>query len=160
MESTVQFENWIEQHRGAIWRIVRSYAPDSDRDDLLQEIHLQLWRSRDQFQGHSSPLTWVYRVALNTALSFRNRRPVSVELDQTREPVSVGSPVSEHELLLRFMAQLTDVNRATFLLHLEGLEYKHIAEILACPPGTVAARLTRIRQQLEADFIEEADNGF
>ncbi len=146
------FELWIARHRDAIWRIVNGHASGADRDDLLQEIYLQLWRSADRFRGEAGSITWVYRVALNTAISFRRRRRPEPCAEQPVESVSRGDPLDPAELLQRFLDVLSEVNRATLTLHLEGLDYRQIAEVLGVPAGTVAARLTRIQQQLTQEF--------
>lgn len=146
------FDNWIAEHRDAIWRIVNAHASGADRDDLLQEIYLQLWRSAERFRGEARSITWVYRVALNTAISFRRRRRPEHDTAEPLEALSSGDPLDPAELLRRFLKALSEVNRATLTLHLEGLDYRQIAEVLGVPPGTVAARLTRIQQQLEREF--------
>src|SRR5215218_6593040 len=66
------FKRWLTQHTGLVFKVARTFAPnDSDRDDLVQEILLQLWRSLPRFQGNAWESTWIYRVALHAALAWR-----------------------------------------------------------------------------------------
>src|SRR4029453_11061170 len=79
----------INQHQGVIRRVCRSYAPaPKDREEIFQEIIYQLWRSFPSYRGESAPMTWIYRVALNTAITAlrrETRRPVHVALDPSHE---------------------------------------------------------------------------
>jgi RNA polymerase sigma factor (sigma-70 family) len=70
------FKRWLEQHTGLVFKVARTFAPsDADRDDLVQEILLQLWRSLPRFEGRAKESTWIYRVALNTALARHHGEP-------------------------------------------------------------------------------------
>lgn len=150
------FAALVRDNEHALARIARHYAAPQERDDLLQEMLLQLWRSRDGFDGRSSASTWVYRVALNTALSHRRRPRLSHEpLDAVPER---GEAHAGDALLAleRFLDALDPLQRAVLLLDLEGLSREQIADVLGLTPNAVAIRLTRLRQAFEAQLLEHA----
>lgn len=150
------FAALVRDNEQALARIARHYAAPQERDDLLQEILLQLWRSRDGFAGRASAATWVYRVALNTALSHRRQRRRAHEPLEAA-PERTEAPAGDALLALeRFLDALDPVQRAVLLLDLEGLSREQAAEVLGLTPNAVAIRLTRLRQAFEAHLLEHA----
>ncbi|MBD8527144.1 RNA polymerase sigma factor [Pseudomarimonas arenosa] len=149
------FAEMLQHNRAALSRLARHYAAPQDVPDLMQEIHLQLWRSFDRFEGRSERSTWVYRVALNTALSFRRQpTPLHQSLDSVAESADAGGALDEMQLLEAFLAGLDPVQRALLLLDLEGLSRGQVAEVLGLSENAVAVRMTRLRQRFEAQFLE------
>ncbi len=149
------FAQMLQDNRAALGRLARHYAAPQDVPDLLQEIHLQLWRSFDRFEGRSDLSTWVYRIALNTALSFRRKpAPPHQALDSIAERGDAGGSMDEMQLLELFLAGLDPVQRALLLLDLEGLPREQIAAVLGMSENAVAIRMTRLRQSFEAQFLE------
>jgi RNA polymerase sigma factor (sigma-70 family) len=154
--STAQapFLDLLNAHQGVIHRICRAYATDrTERQDLFQEIVCQLWRSYPQFRRESSPVTWLYQVTLNTALTMvrrRARRPRLVPLDSAPEPASpqASADGSDWAALQRVIGQLGSVDRALVMCYLDDLSYARIAEIIGISESNVGARLTRIRARL------------
>jgi RNA polymerase sigma-70 factor, ECF subfamily len=148
------FLELLNRHQGLIHRICRAYATEhAERQDLFQEIVYQLWRSYPQFRRESSQVTWLYRVALNTALTTvrrRARRPRLVPLDTAPEPSAPQTRAheSEGEALHRVVGQLGRIDRALLMCYLEDLSYARIAEIVGISESNVGARLTRIRTRL------------
>ena len=152
-----QFERLIADNRPRLSRIARTYAAGHDVEDLLQDILLQLWRSRGAFRGEAAASTWIYRVALNTAISHARKRSLpAATVDPDRVAASAGHPRDEGELLVAFLRTLNEVNRSALLLYLEGLPNEQIAEVLGTTPAAVAVRLTRLRQRFEAEYVEDA----
>jgi RNA polymerase sigma factor (sigma-70 family) len=155
-ESKVQeaFLELLNGHQGVIHRICRAYATEyAERQDLFQEIVYQLWRSYPRFRRESSQVTWLYRVALNTALTTVRRRarlPRLVPLDTAPEPSApqIRAHESEGETLHRLVGQLGRIDRAILMCYLEDLSYARIAEIVGISESNVGARLTRIRTRL------------
>ena len=141
----------LNGHQGVIHRICRAYATDhADRQDLFQDIVYQLWRSYPAYRGDSSPITWLYRVALNTALTTarrRSRRPRLVPLETAHDPPAPEAP-AEHQALHRVIGRLGQVDRAILMCYLDDLSYARIADIVGISESNVGARLTRIRAQL------------
>lgn len=149
------FAAMLRENRAALARLARHYAGPEDWQDLQQEMHLQLWRSFPGFDGRAQRSTWVYRVALNTALGHRRKpRREHQPLDPSIEPADAGSAGDPMAVLENFLAMLDPVQRAVLLLDLEGLEREQIAEVLGLSPGAVAVRMTRLRQRFEAQFLE------
>lgn len=152
------FDDIIDAHRGRLARIARQYAGPNDWQDLLQEIALAIWRGLPGFQGRSKLSTWLYRVAVNTALQHvRKRRPQSEPLgdDPSRDPVGALGVRDPLSLLDDFLGELDPVNRALLLLDLEGLGRDEIGEVLGLSPGAVAVRMTRLKARFSETFMEE-----
>ena len=148
------FLELLNAHRGVIHRVSRTYggASGADQQDLFQEIAYQLWRSFPSYRRASSPLTWVYRVALNTGITSvrrRAQRPVHVPLEATG-PIA-AAPVERPEVgqMYRAIQQLTGVERALVMCYLDDLSYSRIGEILGLSETNVGARLTRVRGKLQ-----------
>lgn len=155
MDPTAAFTAMLEDNHPALVRLARRYADADDWRDLLQEMHLQLWRSFRGFDGRARLSTWVYRVALNTALSHvRKPRREHVPLDQVPERGDAGHPVDPADVLDAFLATLDPIPRSVLLLDLEGLPREQVAEVLGLTPNAVAVRMTRLRQAFER-FVEE-----
>jgi RNA polymerase sigma-70 factor (ECF subfamily) len=162
-EQDVLYEQAAATYTGAIERLARGYEPDPDkRRDLVQDIHLALWRSFARFAGRASMRTWVYRVAHNTAISRIIRRRTSdpglVTLDEL-----VDTPAAEDgardidrrmalDRLLALIQTLDPVDRQVILLYLEELDAQSIADVVGISPGNVATKVHRIKQILARRF--------
>jgi RNA polymerase sigma-70 factor (ECF subfamily) len=148
------FLSLLNDHRALIHRICSAYAAgDVDRQDLFQDIVYQLWRSYPKYRRESSPITWLYRVALNTALTAarrRARRPTVVPLETMPEPAAPEGHGDEspHVALRRVVDRLDGIERALLMCYLDDLSYARIAEILGISESNVGARLTRLRTKL------------
>ncbi len=151
------YESLLRANQARLARIARHYAGQADWPDLLQEISLQLWRSHGGFDGRSDPATWVYRIALNTAISWRRKTgaaPIASQLAEHHDPIGHTGPGDELVLLDEFLAALDPVNRAVLMLDLDGLAREQIADVLGLTPGAVAVRMTRLRQTFEQRYVE------
>lgn len=149
------FTAMLEENRGALERLARRYAGPDDWRDLVQEMHLQLWRSFGSFDGRAQRSTWVYRVALNTALSHvRKPRREHVPLEAVPERGCSGHAVDPMDVLEEFLAGLEPVARAILVMDLEGLPRGQIAEVMGISPNAVAVRMTRLRRAFEERFVE------
>jgi RNA polymerase sigma-70 factor (ECF subfamily) len=149
-----RFVDLVRSHQGAIRKVAALYAKDSaDRDDLFQEITLQLWRSFDSFRGDSAFSTFLFRVALNTALMrlrHAYRRP---EIESGRTVDDVAAPArprndEDVERLYEAVRQLGPVDRAIVLLLLEERSYDEIAAVTGLSAGNVSVRLVRCKERL------------
>jgi len=156
------------EYGAALERLARAYEADADRRrDLLQEIHLALWRSFAGWSAACSMRTWVYRVAHNAAASHvirerrtRSRELVSVEeLEAVRYPIQAEAAAGEREALDRLFAlvqQLKPLDRQVILSYLEGLDAAAISEITGISAGNVAVKIHRIKHVLAKQFHEGA----
>jgi len=146
----------LNEHRGAIQRVSRTYtASTGDREELVQEIVYQLWRAFPSFRRESGALTWVYRIALNTAISGlrrRARQPVHVPLEAAvglpLPPLAVGAD-ARAERLYRAIRTLGQVERALIMCYLDDLTYRQMAEVLGMSESNVGARLSRTKSKLQ-----------
>jgi RNA polymerase sigma-70 factor (ECF subfamily) len=155
------FLGLLNEHRGAIHRVCRTYAAGADdREDLFQEIVYQLWRAFASYRHEAAPITWVYRISLNaaiTALRKRSRRPLHVSLDATSDlPSPPTSRTSDErvELLYRAIRSLGEIERGLLMCYLDGLSYKQIGEVLGISESNVGARLSRGRSKLQ-ELVKE-----
>jgi len=145
----------VNQYRGAIERVSRTYtASATEREDLVQDIVYQLWRAFPSFRKESALLTWVYRVAINTAITGlrrRTRRPLHVPLDAAAglalPRTSAADP--RMELLYQAIRRLDDVDRALVMCYLDDLSYKEMADVLGLSETNVGARLSRTKTRLQ-----------
>lgn len=164
------YEEAASTYGAALDRLARAYEEDPDRRrDLLQEIHLALWRSFGRFDRRCSLRTWVYRVSHNTATSQVLRRranaPTLVSLDALDETVDdhdaerVIHQRNAMERLLMLIHRLQPLDRQVMLLYLEGVEAAAIGEITGMSPGHVATKVHRIKKILAQRFHEGGRRG-
>ena len=151
---------------GAIQRLARAYEADADpRRDLLQDIHVALWRSLGAFDGRCSLRTWVYRVAHNTAAShvqkrrrWRPERSATLEaLAEVADPDNPEAAAGERQVMARLMAiiqALGPPDRQVALLYLEDLDAAAIGEITGLSSGAVATKIHRLKALLAKRFAE------
>ncbi len=148
----------LEAHKKILYKIAHLYgAGAADRQDLVQEIVVQLWRSSGSFDGRSRFSTWMYRVALNVAISFvrererRTRRTVPIEEAALEAFVSVAPDEGTASVLAQLVGRLNELDRALVLLFLEGHAHDAIAEIVGLSVSNVGTRLNRIKQRMRQE---------
>ncbi len=159
-QNTGSFETLIEQHKGLVYKVAHIYCKNAeDRKDLIQEIIIQLWQSWHRYNAAYSLSTWMYRVALNTAISFyrKDSRRKKPELPLQEDMLLLtDDPAPETEqqlnLLQQFIAELQDLDRALMLLYLEEKPYREIAVILGLSESNVATRAGRVKEKLKRRF--------
>jgi RNA polymerase sigma factor (sigma-70 family) len=148
------FLNLINRNLGIAHKIARVYFDDpASREDAVQEMMYQLWRSFKSFDNRSKFSTWMYRVCLNTALTHfaKAKRSQSEPLDVHHHNIpDVVNTGDEINTLLEAIGTLSKLNRAIVLLYLEGMSYDEIASLTGLTHGNVSVRLFRIRKELEA----------
>lgn len=155
------FDALLQRHRGIVHKVAASYAHGAeDRADLAQEIAIQLWRAWPSYDPARSFSTWMYRIALNTAISFqraqsptrRNAVPLDDHLHELPGEGAFDPEMHERmRLLQRFMATLGPLDRALLLLYLEERSGREIGEVLGLGESNVTTRIARLKQRLR-DF--------
>ncbi len=151
-----EFLELIQQHKGLIYKVCHIYAHDeASKQDLFQEIVIQLWKSFGSFRGEAKISTWMYRIALNTALTDLRKRKTKVDLhytDQSNldiEEVEYDSQRDEEEkLLYSAIAKLSQIEKAVVMMYLEDKSYEEMEEVLGISQGTLRVKMNRIKEKL------------
>jgi RNA polymerase sigma-70 factor (ECF subfamily) len=154
-EAEKAFENSIRQHEGLLHKVCRIYAAtDADRQDLFQEIIIQLWKAYPRFKGESKLSTWLYRVAINTAITGLRRQKdfiTSYEPEALPQRSDDGGHAAEEERLQQLytaIAQLNEVEKAIVMLYMEDRSYDEMEDILGISSGTLRVKMNRIKEKL------------
>jgi len=152
----------IYEHQGILHRICSIYCGSrEDREDCYQDMILQLWRSFPSFRGGSQFSTWMYRVALNTALLHRRRasRRRDAATSWRQIPDSASSPAAGDDedvtLLYDCIRKLPELDRAIVMLYLEQQTYEEIASILGLSRSNVSVRIVRIKKKLHELLVSK-----
>ena len=153
------FEARLHDHAGIVRKVAASYAWNPhDRDDLMQDIIAALWQAWPRYDPSRPFATWMYRVALNVAISqvrgeTRRRRhhiAYDAELHDAEAPVTAHEDDEQLALLQQAMQSLDAMNRALLMLHLDERSHREIAEVLGISESNVGTKLTRIKAHLRA----------
>ncbi|MGK0316507.1 MAG: RNA polymerase sigma factor (sigma-70 family) [Saprospiraceae bacterium] len=159
-----RFMKKIDEHKKIIYKIVNSYCPNrEDRKDLEQEIIIHLWNSFDSYDDTYKYATWMYRIALNVAISFyrkEKKRPTKNDFSNEESIFRIEEETNEKEteldyylkLLQGFIHNLNELNKALMLLYLEEKSYEEISEILGITKTNVATKISRIKLKLKNEF--------
>lgn len=147
----------LEQHQNVVHKICRIYTSDSDaHKDLFQEITIQLWKAYPTFRGDAKFSTWMYRVALNTAITLyrkSKRRVKTTAIDQVSFKLKESEYDDEVEERLKRMyvaiKQLNDIEKALVFLFLEDKPYKEIAETLGISEVNARVKMNRVKTKLK-----------
>lgn len=155
------FHELIQQNKRIIYKICNSYCRNAqDREDLAQEIIYQLWRSGHSFQAEHRFSTWMYRIALNTAISFyrkstlpRSTVPLTEHvIDMGPDPGADTETDERIRQLQEFILALNELDRALILLYLEEKSHREIGEILGISTSNVGTKIGRIKERLKEQF--------
>lgn len=153
------FQNRVEQHKKILYKVCNVYCRDRDsREDLAQEIIFQLWRSYWKFDGRCQFSTWMYRIALNVAISFyrsegaRTRLVISDEQHLLDAVDNEERQAEEVRVLYEFIAELDPISKALILLYLDGNTYQEIAGIVGITETNVATKISRLKNKMKQEF--------
>ena len=156
------FGEWLEAHKAILFKVARAYgATHADREDLFQEIALQVWNSIEAFRGEAAVTTWIYRVALNTALAWNRKERKHGRGRQDLEAASglLISPAGRDprlEWIYQRIAELDEVSRSLALLMLDGFSYRDMSQILGLSESNVGVKINRIKATLAAQLAKES----
>ncbi len=154
-----QFTGLVRRHAGLLHKVAFAYCKSAaDREDVIQEITMQLWRARQRYDESFKETTWIYRVAINVAISFyrresrhrKGRQPYDASAITVSEPSA--EPSEELQVLLRCIDGLNALEKGLVLLYLDGNDHPSIAHVLGISVSNVGTKLMRIKDKLRAAF--------
>ncbi len=152
------FVEMVYSNMGIIYKICKLYADGEDREDLKQEIIYQLWKSFPTYRGDSKFQSWMYRVALNTAMLGLRARKMKYtglsdqELKTSEDPFEKQDEETRVKLLYKQISKLKDLDKTIIFLYLEQCSYEEIAKITGISTKNVSVRLVRIREKLKKNL--------
>lgn len=156
------FQEIINQHKGILFKVARLYCRDEeDRQDLLQEMMIQIWQSLHRYNDQYKISTWLYRISLNVAISYfrksskREERYTSLT-EKTALIADEEQSENENQLLLleQFISELKEIDKALMILYLEDKSHTEIAGILGMSVSNVGTKIGRIKEKLKTRFSQ------
>lgn len=168
VEKEIRFRKLVEENEARIRRICCYYAPTSeDRSDMYQEVLVNIWKSLDGFRGESSPGTWIYRIAVNTSLSYSGKHYNRMKLNVDVDPVFLQNAFSSddeylieeenRQMLQSELNQLSFIDKAIMGLVLEGLSTKQISDIIGITESNVRVKIHRIKTEIRERIATKND---
>jgi RNA polymerase sigma-70 factor, ECF subfamily len=157
-----QFVNLIEQNRALIYKFCYMYANETETpDDLFQEVVINLWKSFPDFRGESKIQTWMYRISVNTCITFlrkSGKRPKTQALTDDQLQYTESGDMSHIRELYILINKLNDFEKAIILLYLEERSYDEIAQIVGITKSNVGVRINRIKEKLTQMSTNQKNN--
>jgi RNA polymerase sigma-70 factor, ECF subfamily len=156
-EQNARFVEWARSYDAVLWKIARSYAPAGEHEALHQDLLIALWHAAPLYRDEAKPSTFIYRVALNSAMNWSRSRTRygrrHVGLDEGTAQVPAAQSEAEErerqvEQLYAALATLPDADRSIALLYLDELSYREIADVLGITESNVGVRLNRVKKRL------------
>ena len=161
-----RFKQIIEENGAKINSICRYYCPNAeDQKDMVQEVLVNIWKSLDKFRGESTISTWIYRIAVNTSLSFTGKTYRHLKLYIDKDPLGMNILLDDGDLEAKFkteeqleqleisLNQLSVIDKALISLVLEGLTLREIADVIGLTEPNVKVKIHRIKEQLKQQLI-------
>lgn len=151
----------VNANKGIVYKVAHLYCNDPEaRKDLIQEIIIQLWKSFDNYNEKYKQSTWIYRIALNVAISSYRKEvrrkgisnPLSVDLLSLEDSDHASEIEPEIGVLYQFISELKELDKALMLLYLDEKSYKEISEILGITETNVATKIGRIKNLLKQKY--------
>lgn len=156
------FQEIIERHKGILVKVARVYCRnENDRQDLIQEMMIQIWQSVHKYNDQFKISTWLYRISLNVAISFYRKNTTranrfTVLNEQMTEIPTEDKAETEQQLNLleQFISELKEIDKALIILYLEDKSHAEIAGILGMSVSKVGTKTGRIKEKLKTRFLQ------
>ncbi|MEP1097164.1 MAG: RNA polymerase sigma factor [Cyclobacteriaceae bacterium] len=148
------FKSWLDQHKGLLFKVLRAYAfTQEDREDLFQEIAAQVWRSIPNFREESAVTTWLYRIALNIAISWNTKERKKIEphsIEGMEHLISEKETTLDERLAWLYdqIKDMNEVDKSLTLLLLDGFSYKEMSDMLGITESHIGVKIHRIKKEL------------
>ncbi len=149
------FDQWLQGHRALLFKVVRAYASDTeDQNDLFQEVSIQMYRSIPSFRGDAAISTWLYRIALNTAIKWSTKEKRRVaghhQLDKVDHLLKTQEDQLDQRLVWLYgqIKQLNEIDRSLALLLLDGYSYREMSEMMGISESNIGVKIHRIKKEL------------
>ena len=153
MKLKEEFVELVTRYKDVIFKVCYIYAEKDDIEDYYQEVLIQIWRSIPKFRGESSVLTWIYKISLNTCISYTRKKPKNIvnqdpilEVHLYENDIEKRLQIDELYFLIN---RLNKLEKAVILLWLEGRDYEEIASIVGISKANVAVKINRIKEKLK-----------
>ncbi len=162
-EKNESFQKLILQHKGILFNVARTYCQDEeDRQDLIQEMMIQIWQSFHKYNDKFKVSTWLYRISINVAISFYRkdsvRKKYSIPFDEQIFKINDDEEIEKKQqlnLLEQFIGELKEFDKAVILLYLEDKSHAEIADILGISVSNVGTKVGRIKDKLKHRFSQQ-----
>jgi RNA polymerase sigma-70 factor, ECF subfamily len=158
-DAPLDFEQLIREHSGRVRRIARRFAANGAADDLVQDILTRLWRSYPGFRGDARVETWIYRVALNAAMTHQSEAVKTRTLKaamSARSAATEGAPggASAASILSDFLSRLGDVDASILMMYMDGLTAEEMSGVLGISGNAINVRINRMKQKFNDAYVE------
>jgi RNA polymerase sigma-70 factor (ECF subfamily) len=158
-DTPLDFEDLIREHRGRIRQIARRFASNGAVDDLVQDILTRLWRSYAGFRGDSKVESWIYRVALNAAMTHLSQAAKTRTLHaamSARPVATVETPAgaSPADILSDFLGRLGDVDASILMMYMDGLTADEMSGVLGISANAINVRINRMKHEFNDAYVE------
>jgi RNA polymerase sigma-70 factor (ECF subfamily) len=161
-EQRQYFQEIIEQHKGILFKVARAYCQnEDDRQDIIQEMMMEIWKSIHRYNKQFKMSTWLYRISLNVAISFYRKQSTRANKytllnEQTAQIPMEDKTEDERQLNLleQFINELKEIDKALMILYLEDKGHAEIAEILGISVSNVGTKIGRIKDKLKTRFSQ------
>ena len=154
---SLEFNQLVESNYGRVRYIASNYTYSEDVDDLIQEIFLQVWRSFASFRGDAKVETWIYRIALNTAITYRQKHikhhKVQNDPDGELTEKSEIQGLNEAQILAAFASSLNKIDRAVLLMYMNGLSALEMESVLDVKANAIKVRISRLKEKFRQKYV-------
>jgi RNA polymerase sigma factor (sigma-70 family) len=156
------FQEIIDQHKGILYKVARAYCKnEDDRQDLIQEMMIQIWKSLQRYNNQLKISTWLYRISLNVAISFYRKQSTRankyIVLNEQTAQIPMDDKTEDElqlNLLEQFIDELKEIDKGLMILYLEDKGHAEIAEILGMSVSNVGTKIGRIKEKLKVRFSQ------